>query len=274
VTDPIHALPDHADVRGARLAYQASGAGHPVVLVHAGIADARMWDDQVVAFAARYRVVRYDARGFGQSDAPAGAFARHEDLIGLLDALGIARAHLVGVSMGSSTARDAAIAYPDRVSALVLVSARAGGEPSAALRDGWTKVDELVEAGDLAGANELELRMWIYGPRRTPEQVDPAMRERVGEMNGALLAMDGEGMDEQELDPPAAGRLGEIRVPTLVVVGAEDVPDVVDSADPLVHAIPGAKRATIAGAAHLPNMEKPEEFNRIVLTFLDEIDIG
>lgn len=271
MTDPAHAVTDHADVRGARLAFQASGAGHPVVLIHAGIADARMWDDQIAAFGARLRVVRYDARGFGRSDAPAGAFAHHEDLIGLMDALGIDRAHLVGVSMGSSTALDAAIAYPDRVSALVLVSARAGGEPSAALREGWAKVDELLEAGDTAAANELELRMWVDGPRRTPDQVDPTVRERVREMNGALLTMDGEGMDEQKLDPPAAGRLGEIRVPTLVVVGDEDVPDVVQSAGPLVQEIPGAKRATIAGAAHLPNMEKPQEFNRLVLGFLAAI---
>ena len=127
--------------------------------------------------------------------------------------------------------------------------------------------------------------MWwstVTGRLEEAERLDPAA-ERVGRLVTRLLppgpvkdALHGRWLGHQRgrPDPPAAGRLGEIRVPTLVVVGAEDVPDVVDSADPLVHAIPGAKRATIAGAAHLPNMEKPEEFNRIVLTFLDEIDIG
>ena len=261
-----------AHVHGAALAYETRGAGHPLVLIHAGIADRRMWDDQVDAFAERYRVVRYDARGFGQSDAPVGAFSQHDDLLGLLDALGIERAHLVGVSMGSKTALSAALAAPTRVTSLVIVSSTVGREPSAELRQGWDEVDALLEAGEIAEANERELRMWIDGPRRSPDEVDPAVRERVRVMNGALLAAEGEGMDEQRLDPPADGRLAEIRVPTLVIIGDQDVPDVLNAAEPLTSGIAGARLATIADAAHLPNMEKPDEFNRLVLTFLNEIE--
>ena len=261
-----------AEVNGARLYYEAVGAGHPLVLLHAGIADGRMWDDQVAAFAERYRVVRYDARGFGRSGAASGSFSPRADLAALLAALGIERAHLVGLSMGGALAIDVAQEYPELVSALVLAAARPGGlAPSKALRDGWAAVENAFAAGDVAGAVELELRMWVDGPGRTPAQVDPAVRERVREMDAALLALPDEG-EPEPLDPPAVERLDEIAVPTLVIVGDADQPDVLAGTDVLVEGIPGARKAVIPNTAHVPNMERPAEFNRLVLDFLAVVD--
>ncbi|MDP9364254.1 MAG: alpha/beta hydrolase, partial [Chloroflexota bacterium] len=143
--------------------------------------------------------------------------------------------------------------------------------PSQALRDAWTAVDERIEAGDIAGAVELELRMWVDGPGRTPEEVDRSVRERVREMDAALFAQPDEG-EPQPLDPPAAARLHEVAVPTLVLVGHRDQPDVLAGAETLAAGIPGARRAVIPNTAHLPNLERPAEFNRLVLEFLAGLD--
>jgi pimeloyl-ACP methyl ester carboxylesterase len=245
-----------------------TGSGPAVLLLHAGIGDRRMWDAQVPAFAEHFTVIRFDARGFGETRKPDTPFAPYADAIALLDHLRISRAHVVGVSMGSQTAIEAAIAAPERVSALIAVAARTGTPVSSELRAGWERVDEIYEAGDIAGAVEYELRMWVDGPDRGPDAVDPEMRERVREMNAALFERDDVDGEELPLDPPAAERLAEISAPTLIVYGDKDVMDVRQAAGPLVAEIPGARLAVIPDAAHLPQMERPEVFNEIVLGFL------
>ena len=262
------------EVDGARLWYEAMGSGEPLVLLHAGVADSRMWDDQVAVFAAGFRLIRYDARRFGRSGAARGSYSPWADLAALLAGLGIERAHLLGLSMGGAVALDAALEFPDLVASLVLVATRPSElAPSTALRDAWATVDSAVEAGDLARANELELRMWVDGPHRQPGAVDPAARALVGQMNAALLAGPDEG-ETQPLDPPAVGRLGEIAVPTLVIVGDQDQPDVIAGGEVLVREIPGARGVVMVGTAHLPNLERPDEFNALVLNFLDELGEG
>lgn len=257
-----------ADINGARVAYAVTGSGPALLLLHAGIGDRRMWDAQIPTFAEHFTVIRYDARGFGETIMPPRPFSAHADAIALLDHLGIARAHLVGVSLGSQTAIEAAVAVPERVSALVAVAARTGMPVSAELRAGWDRVDALVEAGDIPGAVEYELRMWVDGPERGPDVVDRQMREFVREMNGALFLRDDTGGEAIPLDPPAAEWLSAITAPTLIIYGNRDVQDVRDAAAPLAAAISGARLAVIPETAHLPQMEQPERFNQIVLDFL------
>jgi pimeloyl-ACP methyl ester carboxylesterase len=257
-----------ATLNGAEIAYDVAGSGPPVLLLHAGLGDRRMWDDQVRAFAKHFTVVRFDARGFGETRKPDAPFAPYADAIALLDHLGFSRAHFIGVSMGSQTAIEAAIAAPERVSALIAVAARTGMPVSPALRAGWDRVNELYDAGDTAGAVEYELRMWVDGPDRGADAVDPEMRERVRDMNAALFARDDDAGEEIPLDPPAAERLAEISAPTLILYGDKDVIDVRLAAGPLAATIPGARLAVIPDAAHLPQMERPELFNEIVLGFL------
>lgn len=260
-------------VNGARLAYEMAGEGSAVVLIHAGIADRRMWDDQLAALAKRFRVIRYDQRGFGESAVPPGRFAFHEDLRELLRQVGIERAALVGVSMGGEVALNAALAYPALVSALVVGATLAGtAERSDLLRQAWTAADEALEAGDLDGAVEVELRTWVDGPHRAPGEVDTAVRERVRVTDRALLALEMEGSagEAVPLDPPAHRRLGEIEAPTLLIAGDLDMPDVAESMDRLAAGIAGARRETLPGAAHMLSMEQPERFNAAVVDFLME----
>jgi pimeloyl-ACP methyl ester carboxylesterase len=260
------------EVNGAQLYYEVAGSGPAVALVHAGITDCRMWDAQFAAFAEHCRVVRYDQRGFGRSAMPTGPYALRDDLRGLLNALGIERATLIGTSMGGGVALDCALDHPDLAEALVLVGSGLGGsEPSAYLREQWRLIGEALERDGIDAANELELRLWVDGQGRTPDQVDPTMRERVRELHRAVLAREAEN-DElgqpQRLDPPAIGRLGEVKVPTLVIVGDRDVPLIVENADRLVAGIAGARKVALPDVAHLPPMEVPGEFNRLVLEFL------
>ncbi len=259
----------YADVHGARLYYEMRGAGHPLVLVHAGIADSRMWDDQFAVFAEHYRVIRYDIRGFGKSVMPPGSSSTSRDLHGLLQALGVTRTHVVGLSIGGGIAIDFTLQHPEMVSALVLVASGLGGkQPSEEMQRADAAVDAALERGGIDAAVEAENRLWVDGPKRTPEQVDPTVRARVSEMNGALYRLPEVDAPRERLDPPAVGRLGEIHVPTLVIVGDGDVPDVIETADMLAQGIAGARKVVFPDVAHMVTMERPIEFNRIVLDFL------
>jgi 3-oxoadipate enol-lactonase len=238
--------------------------------VHAAVGDRGLWDAQFDVFAERFRVVRYDLRGFGDSPLPGGPFSYVADLSALLDHLGIERAALVGNSLGGRVALDLALAQPERVSALVLVAGALGGRaPSPELEALDAEEDALLEAGRIDDAVELNLRTWLS------DGLEPALRTRVAAMARraftTLLAA-----HEREpapgpvawLDPPAAVRLPDIGAPTLVVVGSEDVADFLAIADRLAAEIPGARQAVVAGAGHLPGLEQPNEFNRVVLEFL------
>ncbi len=263
------------EINGAQIYYEVAGAGQPVVFVHAGIADRRMWDAQFAAFAQKYRVLRYDHRGMGKSSMPPGPFALRDDLYTLVRHFDLAPAVLIGCSMGGGAALDCVVEHLDVARALVLVGAGVSGnplEPSDEMKRLWAQVDELAGKGDLDGANEIELRMWVDGVRRTPDQVAPGVRALVREMNLASFTRDAEHQQGQPrpLEPPAYGRLSEVHTPTLVIVGSEDQPLIVQTADVLASQIPGARKVVMNGLAHVPNMEQPAEFNQIVLDFLDE----
>ena len=259
-----------AEVNGATLYYETAGEGGPLVLVHAGISDSRMWDAQVDAFSRHYRTIRYDLRGFGRSPTVPGPFSHHADLRALLDALGVDRAAFVGCSMGGGAVIDFALENPERSEALVLVGAAVGGfDFDEGPPEEWDELVAADEAGDLERVSELEVRMWVDGPRRGPDVVDPAVRDLVREMN--LIALKNEAMqlgEELEPETPAASRLSQIRAPTLVLVGDEDRARTLAAADLLKGEIPNVRKTVMAGTAHLPNMERPGEFNRLVLNFL------
>jgi 3-oxoadipate enol-lactonase len=246
--------------------------GPALLLVHAGIADRRMWDDQVEPFAdAGWTVVRADLPGFGETAPPGRPVALWAVLRDLLDHLRLERAVVVGCSLGGRAAVDLALAAPDRVRALVLVGPGLAGhrfeEP--ALLELWDRSETALERGDHLEAARVEVDTWVVGPGRDPEAVDPELRRKVRDM--LLVAYAHGEADLEEPDPPAAGRLAEIAVPTLVVVGEHDRPDIHAVADALAAGIPGADRVVLAGTAHLPSMERPEEFNRVVLEFLGRV---
>ncbi|WP_181445245.1 alpha/beta fold hydrolase, partial [Micromonospora endophytica] len=233
------------EVNGAVLAYDEVGTGSPVVLLHAGIADRRMWRKQIDVLADRHRVIALDLRGYGESELPPTPFSHHDDVVGLLDALDLPQAALVGCSFGGAVAIDTALAHPDRVSALALFgTAVSGHEWSDQTNELWEDLVGDVDPEDFAATAAGEVRFWVVGPERTPEQVDPellafatAMDERALAAELALSAV-----DVVELNPPAAGRLGELRVPVLVTAGAADVPDIRQLADRIAAEAPQATR--------------------------------
>jgi pimeloyl-ACP methyl ester carboxylesterase len=251
---------------------EVAGEGPAVVLVHEGICDSRMWDREWQEWSPEFRLLRVDLRGFGNSPLGSGAFAQARDLIEAIEAHGIERAALVGVSLGGRVAIEVALARPELVSALVLVApGLPGHEWSQEMRDAWAEEETAFEAGDLDAAVEASLRTWVDGPRRRPEDVDPQVRARVGEMQRRAYELAVGVEDEEELlVDDLLQRLGEIQVPTLVLVGEEDQPDMHAIAERLEREIPGARRATIADAAHVPSMERPREFDELVLPFLRE----
>lgn len=268
---PTNVETGYADINGARLYYEVAGQGHPLALLHFGLGDSRFWDDQFPVFAQRYRVLRYDQRGFGRSSMPASEYSFRDDLAAMLRHFEMPSAYVVGCSMGGGLAIDFTLEHPEMVDALIPVAPGLSGfEWSDEDAKVFQEIEAAVKAGDLDRANELELRLWVDGPRRTPDQVSPAVREKVREMNAILFRRHAEmeAATSRQLDPPAAGRLGEIHVPTLLIIGDEDVHDLQRAADFIVEHIPGARKAVMHNVAHAPNMEQPEEFNRIALDFL------
>ena len=189
MSESIQPARGFAEVNGAKLYYEVRGVGHPLVLLHEGIADSRMYDDQFPAFAQRYRVVRFDLRGFGHSDLPPRdkPVALHEDLYGLLAFLGIKKTYVLGMSMGGAIALDFTLAHPAMVGALILVASGVSGYDMSSFEAAYQAIGEEIEGaikrGDYERASELETRIWVDGPDRTPQQVDPDVRQSVYEMN-------------------------------------------------------------------------------------------
>ena len=252
---------------------EVAGEGPALALVHEGICDSRMWDEQWERYAAAFRVLRLDLRGFGQTPLEPGPFAHARDVIETLERHGFGSTALIGVSLGGRVALEVALARPELVSALVLVAPGLPGHAwSDALRAQWAKEEAAFEGGDLDAAAEVSVQTWVDGPRRRPDQVDPALRARVAEMQRRAydLQRDAAEDDEELLVEGLLERLGDVSVPTLVLVGQEDQPDMHAIAERLEREIPGARRATIPGTAHVPSMERPREFDELVLPFLEE----
>jgi pimeloyl-ACP methyl ester carboxylesterase len=254
--------------------HEVVGEGPPVVLIHSDVADARLWDAQVEALAPSHLVVTYDRPGFGRTPLPPGPFSQVADLRGLLDALELERVSLVGCSGGGGVALEFALTNPERVDRLVLVAA---GLPGWDWSEEMEAADEeetrLFEAGDDEGAADAQVRVWADG-RRSSDDVDPQLREYTRK---AVLQSyrqyraaeeQGEVGPAVRLDPPSSERLGDVRVPTLIVIGDADQPDLHAIADRLATEIADARKEVVPDAAHMLPMERPKELNRILIAFL------
>ena len=231
-----------------------------------------MWEPQVeVLRAAGYRVLAPDLRGFGQQELEPAPFSHVRDVEALLDA----SAAVIGNSLGGRVALELAVLRPELVERLVLIApGMPGWEWSDETRAGWAEEEAAVERGDFAAAAEATLRLWVDGPRRSPEAVDAELRSAVGAMVLRSYELQESaweaGAEEEELDPPVNDRLGEIRCPTLVLVGDEDVSDMAAIAAHVADSVSGARLVTVSGAAHLPSLERADEVNALLLEFLRE----
>jgi len=269
-----HLTTNTALINGVPIAYDVIGNGPPIVFLHAGIADRRMWDDQLAVFATDHRVLRYDLRGFGATPLPTGTFSPRADLRALLAHLDASPAVTIGCSFGGKTALEAVLEFPDIARALVLVNAPLGGyDWGTELEESEAEIEAAYSAGDFDLAAEIDLRTWIDGPQRTPEQVDAAFRERARIMAQHVYEVANTDVEAspEPFGTPAIARLAEIRVPTLIIAGELDQPAMIDMARLMAEGISNARFVSIPNAAHLPNMERPDEFNRIVQEFLTVI---
>jgi 3-oxoadipate enol-lactonase len=242
------------------LYHRIDGSGPPVVLLHAGVVDSRIWRDVVPLLAPRHTVVTYDQRGYGRSPAIAGPYSNLDDLRELLDELGLARVALVGLSRGGRIALDFALEHPEHVRALVLVASGLRGHP---LRiEGTPEQEARWEAAEVRGdpreLAELDLEVWA------PLGADDDLRAMFVENAVTSNA------DDPELSPErvAAERLSELRAPTLVVTADRDVPALNEVGERLAREIPSARHTLIHGADHMVPWRKPEELARIVAAFL------
>lgn len=248
----------------AGLHYEASGAGDPVVLIHGFSLDRRMWKPQIEALEKKFRVIRYDLRGHGRSAPPDAPYAPVEDLASVLDALGIERAALVGLSAGAELATDFAIASPARVTRLVLAAPGLSGyRPSAPL-------DWMGPVFQAAGAGEPEraASLWAETPIMAlhTNTAEAGFVREIARDNGRLWSY--KSNPARPLTPPAIGRLAEVTCPALILVGDKDLPHIREAAGLLEKGIAGARLVTLPGAGHLVNLDTPEPFNREVEAFL------
>jgi len=260
-------LPD-----GGRLRYEVAGEGPTVTLIHPGLWDMRTWDREFGTFAdAGYRVVRYDARGYGGSSRPVPGvpYSHVRDLSALLDALEVTQTALVGCSMGGGTALDYALTHPEQAWAVVLVASALGGYEATEEEEewdaqAWAPIEAAIEAGDLERARHLELGIWAS--LGTADERGSRIRE-IAFDNIHELTMDESA--RERLDPPAAHRLGELDVPTLIIDAEHDPPYQHRIADLLAREVMGSRKVVVEGADHVVNMRQPERFQELVLGFLE-----
>jgi 3-oxoadipate enol-lactonase len=235
-------------------AEDTGGNGTPLVLVHADWTDSRVWTPLMGLLSRRYRVIRYDLRGFGRSPAPEVPFTRLGDLRAVLDHFGIARAAIVSHSGAGGPALGLALADPERVSALALVAPGVHDYP-------WPKDDpymqeaaRLVEEKDHDGLVALGLRTWA------PAGADEEIRDQ---FNGAVSSWFAVG-DLEQADPPVFERLGEAHVPAVALVGDFEYPMVIYSSDAIAGRIAGCELLMVPGADHLLPMRTPERLAEVI----------
>jgi 3-oxoadipate enol-lactonase len=249
----------HVDVNGARLWFEAEGEGPAVLFVHGGLGDLGLWEPEAHALASRFRCIRYDLRFWGRSEAPGEEFSPVDDVVGLLDALDVNQAALVGLSLGGGLALDATLAHPERVWALAHVAAGVSGMPVAPYSDEQESTYEAAEErGDLDTMMEIDFAVWA------PLGADDTMRELWRTTPDARGVPDGARPRPRD---PANERLEEVTVPTLVVVPAHDPPAQRAVGETVARRIPGARLVTV-DSDHYLTLREPQQLAELLIEFL------
>ncbi|HMK24838.1 MAG TPA: alpha/beta hydrolase [Chitinophagaceae bacterium] len=274
-------IPDtgYAEVNGTKLYYETGGTGIPLVLIHGSFGDRRHWDLQFNELSKKYKVLRYDVRGFGKSSLPNAneTYRDAEDLKALMEYLGITEAHICGLSMGSIIAIDFALAYPDKCISLIPIGPRVAGDGtdeyktpnSDSVRAIISRTTDILKN---RGVKEATDYLWTGDHAMGKTVVSAATRE-------ALLKMGYEYSwfrymytnKREQVFPLAIKKLNEIKIQVLIVTAEYDLELCKEIAALIVREIPGARLISIKGAGHIMNMDKPEEFNKVLSEFIDKM---
>ncbi len=260
------------------LAHDRSGTsdGTPVVLLHAGVADRRMWDRLLPHLSDAFDVVRVDLRGFGDSTTrPADGWSHVADVLATLDGLGIARAHLVGASLGAGVAVEAALTRPALVASLQLQAPGGSLIPRMTddLRAFATAENAALDAGDLDAAAQANVDHWLVGPGRSADAVPADVRALVHTMQRRAFELTAgwDDIEEAEPDPEPLDRLGEVTAPVLVLTGGHDLTAIAEAADAVLAGVAGARHVHWADVAHLPALERPADVAALTKGWLSEV---
>lgn len=255
-----------AEIEGIKVYYEMAGEGKPLILIHGGNMDSRMWDDQFQVFTEHYWIIRYDVPGFGKSEGPTSAYTNSAALRGLMAYLGIEKAWIIGLSLGGRIALDFAVEYPKMVDGLILASSGLSGFEWSS--DAIARSRAIMQVAKEQGA-EQAAEKWLQDPYMAPAMENPAISGRIRQMvmDNAHIWLDEN--HEQMIAPPAIGRIKGITAPVLIIVGARDVEDIQLIADIVESAIPGTNKVVMENTGHIANMENPEGFNHLVLDFIN-----
>lgn len=270
----MSASPFEIEFDGAIIRGEADGFGIPVVFLHSGVTDRRMWAEQLRELADEgYHVIAYDRRGYGETETPDVPFNHLVDLEAVLDRLSVHAAIFVGSSMGGGLAIDFALEHPERTIGLVLVgTAITGAEPAEIPEEAADLEDALdyaTERGNLETVNRIEAHLWLDGPLSDSGRVQGEPRELFLKMNAVHL--NHPELTEEEVPDDAVDNLSAITAPTLLVVGELDMPDIVARHEDLSEELENAFAVVLEDTAHFPSLERPDLFNPILLEFLEAV---
>lgn len=264
------------EFNGGSFYYELDGdPSHPaIVLVHAGVATLRMWDAVVPALATDHRILRYDTRGFGRTETTDVHFSEVDDLLAVMDHAGVDRATLVGASRGGRIAIDTTVEHPDRVAGLVTIGSNPSGFPDVELTERenelFDELDELLAAGEHEKLNRLETELWAAGPTRDVIELDPAFLSLAYALNAENVRHIDDVATPVPLESPAYYRTVDIEVPALFAVGEHDLSSELAATEYLLSTVPDSAGARFPDSAHLPSVERPDEFARVLTAWLGE----
>lgn len=258
-------------LNGASIHYEIAGQGEPLLFIHAGLADSRMWESQFDAFRESNQVIRYDLRGSGQSSPQEGYFAHREDLIALLDHLQVKQVHGIGNADGARVLLELASIQPERLSSMILIAPIIEGYPwrERYLMPYETEIETLLSIAEYEQASDLVARRWLGSDFRKRNTAPPKIHKQLQEMiTISLRNRNRYEAAEKSLIPSLNERLNEISVNSLLVIGDLDLQLYHEMADHLQHNLRRSRRVSMTNTAHLPSLERPEEFNWRLKHFL------
>ena len=261
------------------LFYEIACSGHSLLFIHAGVADCSMWGDHFSFFSQFFQVIRYDTRGYGKSCTETTEFSNRQDILDLFKHLNIGQAYIIGISRGGQIAIDFTLENPDRVLALIPVAAGVSGfefqpgDDEKARREFelFNHMDELWERKAFDELAELEVHVWADVPSQSVRRASPQLRDYIRKLVRANYTRQDGQATAIPLDPPAANRLAEIHVPTLILVGEYDETATLAMADKLESDIPGAIKMIFPEMAHMLPIEHPNKFTEVVYNFLKKV---